>query len=291
MNTKPLLGSHMSLSKKGDYLEGVAEATIAQNANTFMIFTGSPQSTTRIPVAEMKLPEMKKILDENHIEEKDLVVHAPYLINLSNCICDGVWKFSINLLLNEIKRCEEIGIHTLVLHPGSFTKGTHEEGVQQLIKALDLVTEHQSPVIIALETMSGKGSEIGGKIEDLATVLHHVKRPERIGICLDTCHLNDAGYDVKNWSEFKNLFQKLIPLEKVKAIHLNDSKSPLGAKKDRHENIGYGTIGFEALSRIVWDDTFKNVPKILETPYVDGKPPYPEEIRDLLENKFHGTLK
>ncbi|ATZ16044.1 endonuclease IV [Entomoplasma freundtii] len=290
-HNSPLLGSHMSLSKSTNYLEGVVNETVNQNANTFMIFTGAPQNTKRVPVETFKIAEMNQLIDYHEIDKSKLVVHAPYLINLSNPVNETVWKFSIDFLLEEIKRCEALGIHLLVLHPGAYTKGSLEQGLQQLIKALDLVTDYESPVLIALETMSGKGTEVGGQLDDLAFVLQQVKKPERIGVCLDTCHLHDAGYQIQNWPEFKNNLKQLLPLDKVKVIHLNDSKNVCGAKKDRHENIGYGQIGFDTLVEIVWDEELTTVPKILETPYIDNLSPYKKEIKCLLSRSFNQDLK
>ncbi|ATZ18756.1 endonuclease IV [Williamsoniiplasma somnilux] len=291
MKKYPILGSHVGVNKNNNYLIGAAEQAINDGGNTFMIYTGPPQNTLRKNVDEFNLSEMKEILIKNNIDIKDLVVHAPYLINISNPVNEQTWKFGVDFLQQEIERCEKIGINILVLHPGSFTKGTSKDGIEKLIQGLNIVLKKQGNVKIAIETMSGKGTEVGTTIEELSYVLSKVENKERIGICIDTCHMNDAGYNLKDWAEIKNAIKNSIGLEKILVFHINDSKNPINSHKDRHENIGYGTIGFDVLNNIVWDEDFKEIPKILETPYIGDHSPYKQEIKNFREQLFDNKLE
>lgn len=291
MKKYPILGSHVSMNAQDDYLIGAIETAIQNNANTFMIFTGPPQSANRVPTKNLHITEMQQLLKEHQINIKNLVVHAPYIINLANPINEVTRKFSVDFLIKEVQRCAEIGIQTIVLHPGAYVKGEINTALDCLVKGLDLVTAKTKTIKIALETMSGKGTEVGTSFEQLKYVLDRVKNPDRIGICLDTCHLNDAGYDLNDWNGLKNDLKENFGLQKILVIHLNDSKNPMHSHKDRHENIGYGTIGFEILNQIVWDKDFAEIPKILETPYLGEQSPYQQEIADLQAQKFSNSFK
>ena len=219
-------------------------------------------------------------------------IHAPYIINLANTVKEDMFGFATDFLYNEIIRSQAMGSKVMVLHPGSHVGAGVDAGIAQIIKGLNIVLEEKHEVNIALETMAGKGSEIGRSFEELARIYDGVVHNDRLRVCFDTCHTNDAGYDVKN--DFDGVieeFDKIIGADQIAVFHINDSKNPLGAGKDRHENIGFGTIGFDALSYIVHHERFADVPKILETPYVMDEnkktyPPYKYEIKMLKDNKF-----
>jgi deoxyribonuclease-4 len=232
-------------------------------------------------------------MKENNIDINNLVVHAPYIVNLAGS--GEKLDFAIRFLKEEIKRVEELGIKKLVLHPGSHVKLTREEGINNIIKALNIIVEENSKVDILLETMAGKGTEIGINFEELKTIIDGVKYNEHVKVCLDTCHINDAGYLISEFDSVLKEFDKVIGLEKLACIHVNDSINEIGAKKDRHANFGQGTLGFDNLIHVIYHPLLKDVPKILETPYVtlndDSKerlyPPYKfeiEMINDKIEN-------
>lgn len=280
---KILIGSHIGMSAPNYFLGSVREA-LTYNETTFMFYTGAPQNFNRVPVEKCKIDEGIKLLNENSISTNDLIIHAPYIINLGNSIDETKFLFSVKATKIEVERCAAFNVKNLVLHPGSHVGSGTEIGLNQVIKGLDLVLESDTnDVTICLETMAGKGSEVGKTFEEIAYIINNVKRNERLGVCLDTCHINDAGYDVNDINNVLNEFDKIIGLDRLKVIHLNNSKNPINSHKDRHANIKDGTIPFETLKKYVFHDKLKNVPKILETPYVDGKPPYKEEIEMLLK--------
>lgn len=278
-------------------LVGSIKEAISYGANTFMFYTGAPQNTIRSKIDINLLNEAKELMKENNIDINNVICHAPYIINLANKERLDSWNFSISFLKQEIKRCEELGIKYIVLHPGSHVKHTKEEGIQNIIEGLNYVINDNDKCMIILETMAGKGSECGSKIEELKEILDGVNS-NNIGVCLDTCHLNDAGYDMSNFPEFLNDFDKLIGLDKVKCIHINDSKNIISSHKDRHANLGYGTIGFNNLINIIYNDKLKDVPKILETPYINREdsekaltiPPYKLEIEMIKNKEFNENL-
>lgn len=281
--SKILIGSHIGMSAPNYFLGSVKEA-LTYNETTFMFYTGAPQNFNRVPVEKCKIDEGIKLLNENNISTNDLIIHAPYIINLGNSIDETKFLFSVKATKIEVERCAAFNVKNLVLHPGSHVGSGTEIGLNQVIKGLDLVLESDTnDVTICLETMAGKGSEVGKTFEEIAYIINNVKRNERLGVCLDTCHINDAGYDVNDINNVLNEFDKIIGLDRLKVIHLNNSKNPINSHKDRHANIKDGTIPFETLKKYVFHDKLKNVPKILETPYVDGKPPYKEEIEMLLK--------
>lgn len=285
-----IIGSHVSMGGKEMLLGSVKEA-LSYDANTFMFYTGAPQNTRRKPISELRVEEAKQLMKENGIDINNVVVHAPYIINLGNTIKPETRELAVSFLRQEIERCDEIGATRLVLHPGAHVKAGDEAGLEAIVSGLDEAMKDDQKVHIALETMAGKGTELGRTFDQLAYIINHVKHPELLGICLDTCHLNDAGYDVSDFDKILDEVEEKIGLDKVLVIHVNDSKNPLGAHKDRHENIGFGTIGFDTLEAIVTNERLKDVPKILETPYIDKKAPYKEEIKMLRENKFDPELK
>lgn len=283
MNTPVLLGSHVGMSGKEMLLGSVKEA-LSYGANTFMVYTGAPQNTRRKDIKELNIEAAKAAMQENGIST--FVVHAPYIINLANTVNPDTFKLAVEFLALEITRTDACGSPVLVLHPGSHVGAGAEIGIKKIIEGLNEVITKDMNCTIALETMAGKGSELGRSFEELAAIYEGVKQNDKLRVCIDTCHLNDAGYDiVHNLDGVFSEFDRILGLNQIAAIHINDSKNPLGAGKDRHANIGDGTIGFETLKTIVHLPEFVSVPKILETPYLpaneDGKktlPPYKEEI-------------
>ncbi len=285
---KYLLGSHVGMSGKDMMLGSVKEA-VSYGANTFMLYTGAPQNTRRKKIEELNIEAAHQCMKENGI--KSFVVHAPYIINLANTIKPETFEIAVEFLALELKRTEAMGSKILVLHPGSHVNAGVEAGITQIIKGLDLVMSEEMPVKIALETMAGKGSEIGRTFEEIKAIYDGVKYPQNLRVCFDTCHVNDAGYDlVHDYDGVFRKFDEIIGMEQIAVFHINDSKNPLGAHKDRHENLGQGSIGFETLHKVVSDERFLEIPKILETPWIkdeqDSKksyPPYQDEIQRLQE--------
>ena len=291
-----LLGSHVSF-KSSDQLVGSVKEAISYGANTFMFYTGAPQNTKRCELNYDLTLEARNLLYENNIKLEYLIVHAPYIINLANNEKEENYKFAIEFLKEEIKRVYALGVTKLVLHPGSFVNLDIDKGLSNVINALNEVIDKNQEVKICLETMAGKGSEVCFKLEHIKRIIDGVKYSDKMMVCLDTCHLNDAGYDMKNFDLFLDEFDSLIGIDKIGCIHINDSKNMLGAKKDRHENIGFGYIGFDALINIIYNERIKYVPKILESPYVENPntnkkdfPPYKFEIEMIKEKKFNKNL-
>lgn len=283
-----LIGCHVSFDKDKQLVKSTEEA-ISYGANTFMFYTGAPQNTNRSKIVQEKTEAAHQLMREHHIELNKVIVHAPYIINLANR--DNL-DFGIRFLTEELNRCSQLGISYLVLHPGSHVGQGVEQGLQNIIDGLNTVfLNDHSQVKILLESMAGKGSELGKNFQELKTILDGVKDNERLGVCLDTCHLNDAGYKMDEFDQVLAEFDQIIGIDKIGCIHINDSKNPIGAHKDRHENIGFGTIPFEHLLHIIYHPQLENIPKILETPYVDREfPPYREEIVMIKERKFDPEL-
>ena len=282
-----IIGSHVSF-KKDDQLVGSVKEAISYGSNAFMFYTGAPQNTARSSIDETLIEEANNLMQENGISKENIIVHAPYIINLAN---PKTLDFAVNFLKEEIKRVTKLGVNKIVLHPGSHVGVTLEEGIKNIIKGLNQVIDRTTKVTILLETMAGKGTECGKTFEELKQIIDGVIYQDKIGVCLDTCHINDAGYDLTNFDEILNNFDKIIGVDKLQCIHVNDSKNILGAKKDRHENIGYGYIGFDKLISVIYNDKLKDVPKILETPYVDKKyPPYKQEIEMIRNKTFNKSL-
>ncbi len=271
---------------------GSAKEAVSYGANTFMVYTGAPQNTRRKKIQELKIDEAWEYLHAHNIEE--IVIHAPYIINLANTIKPETFELAVEFLALELERSAAMRSNTLILHPGSHVGAGSEAGIKQIIKGLNEVLTIDTTCNIALETMAGKGSEIGFQFEELAQIYDGVTYNEKLRVCMDTCHMNDAGYDiVHDFDGVLEQFDKRIGINQIAAIHLNDSKNPIGARKDRHENLGFGTIGFDALYRIAHYKELEHIPKILETPYVkvdtDTKqsyPPYKHEIEVLRTGNF-----
>lgn len=290
-----LLGSHVSMNGKAMLL-GSAEAAKSYNANTFMIYTGAPQNTRRKPIEELNIEAGLAFMAENNMDINDIVVHAPYIINLGNTIKPQNFGFAIDFLRQEIERVEAIGATQITMHPGAHVGEGVDKGVNQIIKGLNEVLRADQTAQIALETMAGKGTEIGRTFEEIARIIDGVTHNDKLSVTLDTCHINDAGYNVReDFDGVLEEFDKIIGLDRLKVIHVNDSKNPQGSHKDRHANIGFGTIGFDALSYVVHHPQLEDLPKILETPFVGedkktAKAPYKFEIEMLKENKFNPDL-
>lgn len=283
------LGSHVGMAGKEMFLASAKEAA-SYGANVFMLYTGAPQNTRRKDVEELNIEAGWEYAHEHGIDE--IVVHAPYIINLANTVKPETYELAVEFLEKEIVRTAAMGSKVLVLHPGSHVNAGTEAGTAQIIKGLNTVlNQNGDDVCIALETMAGKGSEIGRSFEELKAIYDGVEKKERLRVCFDTCHVNDAGYDLVNhYEDVFAEFDRIIGLDQIAVFHVNDSMNPLGAHKDRHANIGKGTIGYEALHRVVHDERFLEVPKILETPWLceEGSakktiPPYKEEIAWLLQ--------
>ena len=285
-----IIGSHVSFNSKEQLLGSLKEA-LSYGSNTFMFYTGAPQNTSRTKISLEKTNEAKKLMNENKIELNNIIVHSPYIINLANDKEEDKYNFSINFLIEEIKRCSVIGIKFLVLHPGSHVGLGVDKGINNIIKALNEVNKQNDSVVILLETMAGKGTEIGSNFLELKRIIDGVEEKSKIGVCLDTCHLNDSGYNIENFDAILDEFDRIIGLQYVHCIHINDSKNIKGAKKDRHENFGYGTIGFNTLINIVYNKRLENIPKILETPWIKDRAPYKEEIKMIINKDFDTKLK
>lgn len=284
-----LIGSHVSF-KKDTQMLGSLEESLSYGSNSFMFYTGAPQNTSRVPINDLLTYKALEIMKEKGISLNNVVVHAPYIINLANKNDLSKYNFAISFLTEECKRLEELFVNKLVLHPGSHVGCGTTEGIKNIANGLNKVLENTS-VTILLETMAGKGTEVGSKIDEIEEIISLVDKKEQIGICLDTCHLSDSGLDVKDFDKILDLLEEKKLLSKVGCIHVNDSKNIMGSHKDRHENIGYGNIGFDALINIIYNKRLENVPKILETPWVEGYPPYKFEIDMIKNKKFNPNLE
>ena len=283
------LGSHVGMAGKEMFLASAKEA-VSYGANVFMLYTGAPQNTRRKDISELNIEAGWEYARQHGIEE--IVVHAPYIINLANTVKPETYELAVEFLEKEIIRTAAMRSRIMVLHPGSHVNAGVEAGIAQVIKGLNTVlNQNDDDVYIALETMAGKGNEVGRTFEELKAIYDGVDKKDRLRVCFDTCHVNDAGYDIVNhYDEVFEEFDKVIGLDQIAVFHINDSMNPLGAHKDRHANIDKGSIGYETLHRLVHDERFIDVPKILETPWLaeEGsdkktKPPYKEEIEWLLK--------
>lgn len=289
-----IIGSHVSYNNKSQLLGSVKEA-LSYKANTFMFYTGAPQNTNRSVIEDSLTMEAYKLMKENNIVLEKVIVHAPYIVNLANF---NNFDFSVSFLINEVERCSTLGIKYLVLHPGSAVNCSREEAINNISKGLNLILDNDYNVTILLETMAGKGNEVGKTFEELKAIIDKIKYQDKIGVCIDTCHLNDAGYDMSNFDEVLDNFDKVIGINKIGCIHVNDSKNEISSHKDRHENIGFGTIGFDNLIKIIYNERLESIPKILETPYVTKDdnskekvyPPYKYEIEMIRNKKFDSNL-
>ncbi|MBS5652683.1 MAG: deoxyribonuclease IV [Eubacterium sp.] len=290
------IGSHVGMSGK-DMLLGSAKEAYSYGANVFMAYTGAPQNTRRKDVSELKIKEAWEYMKEHNIEE--IIIHAPYIINLGNTIKPETYEIAEKFLATELERTEAMGSKVMVLHPGSHVGAGVDAGINQIVNGLNNVLTKDTNVYVALETMAGKGSEIGRNFEELARIYDGVVHNDKLRVCFDTCHVNDSGYDLVNdLNGTLEQFDKVIGKNQIAVFHINDSKNTCGASKDRHENIGFGNIGFDTLKEIVYLKEFENVPKILETPYIKDEEnkkkayaPYKYEIEMLREGKFNPEMQ
>ena len=290
------IGSHVSMSGK-DMLLGSAKEAVSYGADTFMFYTGAPQNTRRKDISELNIDAAWEYMNTHSID--GIIVHAPYIINLGNTVKPETFSLAVEFLAKEIERTISCRSHTLILHPGAHVGAGTEAGTAQIINGLNEVLTADTDCVIALETMAGKGSEIGRTFEELARIYDGVVHNEKLRVCFDTCHTSDSGYDIiHHFDDVINEFDHILGKEQIAVFHINDSKNVPGAAKDRHENIGFGQIGFDALNYIVRHPDFEDVPKILETPWIpspdDRKksyPPYKHEIAMLRKGVFDPGLK
>lgn len=279
-----IIGSHVKYNSK-DQIMGSLKEALSYNATCFMFYTGAPQNTMRSKIDENICNQAKEKMKQEKINIEHIIAHAPYIINLANNKEENKYRFSINFLKEEINRCTKIGIKYMVLHPGSHVGLGDDIAIENISNALNEVLQ-DSKISILLETMAGKGSEVGKSFEQIKSIIDKVKYKDKIGVCMDTCHLNDSGYDVTNFDALLDEFDEVIGMKYLKCIHINDSKNPISSHKDRHENIGYGTLGFDTLIKIIYNNRLESIPKILETPYIGDNSPYKEEIEMIRNKKF-----
>lgn len=286
------IGSHVSMKDPNNFL-GSIEETLSYKANALMIYTGAPQNTRRKDINLLKIDEALALMKEHNLDTNHIVVHAPYVMNLANPSLEKR-EFAIEFLTSEIERSHRMHATQIVLHPGSAVASTVEQGISWIAEGLNQVIENtkDKPVRIALETMAGKGNEIGRTFEELKQIIDLIHDKSRVSVCFDTCHTHDSGYDIKhNFQSVIDEFDRVIGKEYISVFHINDSKNIRGARKDRHENIGFGEIGFEALMEVVYHQDFIKIPKILETPYIEENAPYKEELEMIRNNQFNPNLK
>ncbi|HEY4565716.1 MAG TPA: deoxyribonuclease IV [Savagea sp.] len=287
--THLLLGSHVSMSGK-KMLLGSSEEAASYGSKTFMIYTGAPQNTRRKPIEELNIEAGLEHMKANDLS--NIVVHAPYIINIANTTKPATFRLGVDFLMSEIERTAAIGAKQIVLHPGAHVGAGADVGIKRIIEGLNEVLADDYDVQIALETMAGKGTEIGRSFDEIARIIDGVTNNDRLSVTLDTCHIHDAGYDiVGDLDGVLTEFDRTVGLERIQVLHINDSKNERGAGKDRHENIGFGHIGFDPLAEIVHLKEFETIPKILETPYVgedkkNRKAPYAIEIDMLTRRAF-----
>lgn len=285
-----LIGANVSM-KAPKMLTGAAEEAASYGATTLQFYTGAPQNTKRKAVSEMNIEAGLAVLEANHITHP--VIHAPYIINLGNTVKPENFPFAVEFMQQEVARADALHGYTMPFHPGAHVGAGAEVAIAQIAKGLDQIITPNQQVTIALETMAGKGTEIGRRFEELAAIIDRTANNDRLRVTMDTCHMNDAGYPVAtDFDSVLNQFDHIVGLERLSVIHVNDSKNPQGSHKDRHANIGFGTIGFEALNAIVHHPQLTAIPKILETPYVGvdkktAQPPYATEIKWLTDQRFN----
>jgi deoxyribonuclease IV len=290
------IGCHVS-NNGSSMLYGAVLEALSYDATAFMIYTGAPQNTFRKKVNEMQIDEMKQVMLDKGLSFYDVVVHAPYIVNLAQPDPEKR-QFAVDFLTNEVKITAAIGAKSMVLHPGAHVGGGIEQGITLIAEGINKIIANTKglDVVIALETMAGKGTEVGSRFEEIKAIIDLIEDQSRIGVCMDSCHINDAGYDIVNhYEDVLQEFNQIVGFDKLRVIHVNDSKNILGARKDRHENIGFGTLGFDTVVQFFYDSRFNHIPKILETPYVDGDngqsyPPYYHEIKMIKEKQFDPTI-
>lgn len=275
MNHQTLyLGSHLS-SSKGFLAMGKDALSIG--ANTFQFFTRNPRGSRAKAPDPADAQALRELMEKNGFGT--LVAHAPYTLNACSST-ERTREFALETIADDLKRMEYLPRNLYNFHPGSHTGQGAETGVEQIAQMLNQVLTETQTTTVLLETMSGKGSEVGRNFEEIRAILDRVRLSEKMGVCLDTCHVWDAGYDIAEDLEgVLEEFDRIIGLERLKAVHLNDSKNPMGSHKDRHAKIGEGEIGFEALSRVINHPKLQGLPFCLETP--NDLAGYAEEIQRL----------
>ncbi len=283
------IGSHVRFNN--EQLLGSVKEALSYGANTFMFYTGAPQNTIRSNINDDLLKEAHKLMINNNIDINKVICHAPYIINLANNEDESKYLFSQEFLRKEIDRCMTLGIKYLVLHPGSAVKLDKISAINNILNGLNNILREDDNITVLLETMAGKGTEIGSKMDEISTIINGVYLKEKVGVCLDTCHLNDSGININDFDKYLDIFDKYIGINKIGCIHINDSKNEISSHKDRHENIGFGTIGFKTLLNVIYNKRLEDIPKILETPYIGDNPPYKYEIEMIKNKAFNDKLK
>lgn len=266
------IGCHLSISNG---FEAIGKQALAIDANTFQFFTRNPRGGSARKIVQSDVDALKSIMKENNFAK--ILAHAPYTMNLCSAKAE-TREFALNTLTDDLRRMEYLPNNLYNFHPGSHTGQGVEIGIQQITDALNTAMYEEMTTTVLLETMAGKGSEIGSRFEELKMIIDGVKLNDKIGVCLDTCHVFDAGYDiVDNLESVLEDFDRIIGLDRLKAIHLNDSMNYLGCHKDRHQKIGQGALGIEAFRKIINHRNLCDLPFYLETPNeIEG---YAEEIR------------
>lgn len=291
------IGSHTSYLKDKQLL-GVVEESLSYGSNAFMFYTGSNQSTQRFPVSEELTSIAHKLMKENGIDKDKCIVHAPFIINLANDSDPDKYNFYVNFFKQELERCKKLDIRSMVLHPGSYTTLDRETGIKNIAKGLNIALKDIDGVKLLLEYMSGKGTEVGTSIDDLAGIINLLDNDvkDKVFVCLDTCHMNDSGIDIADIDKFLDEFDEKIGIDKIKCVHINDSYNNVGSHKDRHANIGYGTIGFDKLINVLYNPRLDDIPKILETPWINRNEkntyaPYKYEIDMIRKKEFYDYIE
>ncbi len=285
-----ILGSHVSY-KNDTQLVGSVKEALSYGSNTFMFYTGAPQNTQRGTINDLLTIDALNLMKENNIALENVICHAPYIVNLANNQDLEKYQFAQDFLRNEINRCETLGVRYIVLHPGSATKLERSYAIDNIVNGINNILIKEDNIVILLETMAGKGTELGINIDEIKYIIDHINYQDKIGVCLDTCHLNDSGIDIAKFDDYLSEFESKIGLNKIGCIHINDSKNPINSHKDRHENLGFGTIGWDNLLNVIYHPSLENVPKILETPYVNRDfAPYKQEIEAIKNRQFNPNL-
>lgn len=285
-----IIGCHVSFTSETGLLGSVKEA-LSYGANTFMIYTGNQSNTIRFPIKEDLTKAGIELMNKNNIDKKNIVIHAPFILNLSNNLDARKYNFYIYFLKQEIKRCKELGIENLIIHPGSKVTLSIADAIKNLATGINLILQDSDNINLLIEFMSGKGSEACSNIDEIKQVFDLIEKKDQVFVCLDTCHMNDSGIDLTKFDNFLDEFDEKIGIGKIKCIHINDSYNERGSKKDRHANFGYGTIGFKTLINIIYNERLESIPKILETPLINKElensyPPYKYEIESIKNKKF-----
>ena len=285
-----ILGSHVSY-KNDTQLVGSVKEALSYGSITFMFYTGAPQNTQRGTINDLLTIDALNLMKENNIALENVICHAPYIVNLANNQDLEKYQFAQDFLRNEINRCETLGVRYIVLHPGSATKLERSYAIDNIVNGINNILIKEDNIVILLETMAGKGTELGINIDEIKYIIDHINYQDKIGVCLDTCHLNDSGIDIAKFDDYLSEFESKIGLNKIGCIHINDSKNPINSHKDRHENLGFGTIGWDNLLNVIYHPSLENVPKILETPYVNRDfAPYKQEIEAIKNRQFNPNL-